>query len=149
MSRENFHLQRANAGATECDAAACYNMMIVGATLIAEKNAGRPEEVSITFACTLEKIQYHMSTKKGISEEYNCHSKEHPSYGTGQGACNSPPKWNFNDNILSKAYSKKAYGCIIHNPTRNIAEKCYLVQFVDNITKLYNNKSFNIAANNL
>eukprot|EP00957_Ditylum_brightwellii_P172736 13149548-Ditylum_brightwellii.AAC.1 len=50
MSREIFHLQRSNAGATECDAASCYNRMIVGPTSIAETNAGTPEEVSTTFA---------------------------------------------------------------------------------------------------
>eukprot|EP00957_Ditylum_brightwellii_P201556 15326220-Ditylum_brightwellii.AAC.1 len=92
MSRESFHLQRANAGTTDCDAAACYDRMIVGPTLIAETNAGTPEEVSVTFAHALEKMQYHMNTKKEISEEYNCYSKEHPSYCTGQGACNSPLK---------------------------------------------------------
>eukprot|EP00957_Ditylum_brightwellii_P132679 10116775-Ditylum_brightwellii.AAC.1 len=149
MSRESFHLQRANAGTTECDAAACYNRMIVGPTLIVETNAGSSEEVSVMFANILEKTKYHTSTKKGISEEYNCHSEEHPSYGTGQGACDSPTKWNFNDNILAKAYSKKVYGCIIHDPTKNIVKKCFLVHFVDSITKLHNNKSFCIAANKL
>eukprot|EP00957_Ditylum_brightwellii_P023880 1800860-Ditylum_brightwellii.AAC.1 len=129
MPRESFHLQRANAGTTDCDTAACYNRMIVGPTSVAETNAGTPEEVSVTSAHTLEKMQYHMSTKKGTSKEYNCHSKEHPSYGIGQGACNSPLKWNFNDNILAKAYSKKAYGCIIHNPTRNIVKKCYSADY--------------------
>eukprot|EP00957_Ditylum_brightwellii_P132680 10116776-Ditylum_brightwellii.AAC.1 len=123
ISRESFHLQRANAGTTECDAVACYGRMIVGPTSIVQTNAGTLEEVSVMFARTLEKMKYHMSTEKGISEEYKYHSEEHPSHGTGQGACDSPLKWNFNDNILVKAYSKKAYGCIIHDPTKNIVKK--------------------------
>eukprot|EP00957_Ditylum_brightwellii_P115487 8809235-Ditylum_brightwellii.AAC.1 len=85
--------------------------MIIGPTSIAETNAGTPEDVSTTFAQTLEKMQYHMSTEKGVLEEFTCHSDNHPYYGTGQGATDSPSKWNFNDNIIAKAYGKKAYGC--------------------------------------
>eukprot|EP00957_Ditylum_brightwellii_P132300 10087928-Ditylum_brightwellii.AAC.1 len=92
MSREIFHLQRSNAVATECDAASCYNRMIVGPTSIAETNAGTPEEVSTTIARTIEKMQYHMSTEKGVLDEFNCHSNNHPSHGTGQGTTDSPPK---------------------------------------------------------
>eukprot|EP00957_Ditylum_brightwellii_P200594 15291888-Ditylum_brightwellii.AAC.1 len=44
MSREIFHLQRSNAGAIECDAASCYNRMIIRTTLIADTNTGTPEE---------------------------------------------------------------------------------------------------------
>eukprot|EP00957_Ditylum_brightwellii_P051885 3935455-Ditylum_brightwellii.AAC.1 len=43
MFRESFHLQRANAGTTDCDTAACYDRMILGPTLIADTNAGTPE----------------------------------------------------------------------------------------------------------
>eukprot|EP00957_Ditylum_brightwellii_P061517 4668463-Ditylum_brightwellii.AAC.1 len=92
ISRERFHLQWSNAGSTKCDAASCYNRMIVGPTSIAETNAGTPEEVSTTFAWTLEKLQYHMSTEKGVSEEFTCHRNNPPSYGTRHGTTDSPPK---------------------------------------------------------
>eukprot|EP00957_Ditylum_brightwellii_P187044 14244757-Ditylum_brightwellii.AAC.1 len=65
MSREIFYLQRSNAGAIECDAASCYNRMIISSTSIAEMNSGTPEDVSTTFAWTLENMKYHMSTEKG------------------------------------------------------------------------------------
>eukprot|EP00957_Ditylum_brightwellii_P162748 12393370-Ditylum_brightwellii.AAC.1 len=82
MSREIFHLQRSNTRATECDAASCYNRMITGPTSIAETNAGTPEDVSTTFTRTLEKVKYHMSTEKGVLEEFTCHSDNHACYGT-------------------------------------------------------------------
>eukprot|EP00957_Ditylum_brightwellii_P045797 3474285-Ditylum_brightwellii.AAC.1 len=93
---------------------------------MAETNAGTPEDVSTTFAQTLEKMQYHMSTEKGVSEEFTCHSNNHSCYGTGQGATDSPPKWNFKDNIIAKAYGKKAYSCRVHNPTGKITKKNFL-----------------------
>eukprot|EP00957_Ditylum_brightwellii_P158725 12081060-Ditylum_brightwellii.AAC.1 len=37
--------KRANAGATECDAASCYDKMIVGPTSIVETSAGTLEEL--------------------------------------------------------------------------------------------------------
>eukprot|EP00957_Ditylum_brightwellii_P112900 8608666-Ditylum_brightwellii.AAC.1 len=44
MSREIFHLKQSNAGATECDAASCYDRTIIVPTSIAETNAGTPED---------------------------------------------------------------------------------------------------------
>eukprot|EP00957_Ditylum_brightwellii_P030767 2331400-Ditylum_brightwellii.AAC.1 len=44
LSREIFHLQRSNAGTTDCDVAACYDGLIIGPTAIAETNAGTPED---------------------------------------------------------------------------------------------------------
>eukprot|EP00957_Ditylum_brightwellii_P195506 14896062-Ditylum_brightwellii.AAC.1 len=81
-----------NAGTAKCDAASCFDRMILAATSIAETNAGTLEEMSTTFAQKLEKMQYHMSAEKGVSDEFNCHSNNHPIHSTGQGATNSPPK---------------------------------------------------------
>eukprot|EP00957_Ditylum_brightwellii_P069965 5313810-Ditylum_brightwellii.AAC.1 len=77
MSREIFYLQRSNAGTTECDAASCYDRMIIGPTSTAETNAETPEDVRTTFARTLKKMKYHTSTEKGVSEEFTCHSDNH------------------------------------------------------------------------
>eukprot|EP00957_Ditylum_brightwellii_P196429 14966067-Ditylum_brightwellii.AAC.1 len=123
--------------------------MIIGPTSIAETNAGTLEEVSTTFARTLEKMQYHMSTEKGVLEEYNCHSNNHPSHGTGQGTADSPPKWNFNDNILAKAYGKKAHSCMLYDPTGKINKKNFSVRFIDDITQLHNNNAFDAPAKQL
>eukprot|EP00957_Ditylum_brightwellii_P053037 4021494-Ditylum_brightwellii.AAC.1 len=62
-------------------------------------------------------MKYHMSTEKGVSEEFIYHSDNHPCYGTRQGTTDFSPKWNFNNNIIAKAYGKKAYGCRVHDPT--------------------------------
>eukprot|EP00957_Ditylum_brightwellii_P083826 6371694-Ditylum_brightwellii.AAC.1 len=78
-------------------------------------------------------MQYHMSTEKGVLEEFTCHSNNHPCYETGQGATDSPPKWNFNDNIIANAYGKKAYS----------------YRFVDDITQLNNNNAFDAPAKQL
>eukprot|EP00957_Ditylum_brightwellii_P019286 1454720-Ditylum_brightwellii.AAC.1 len=73
-------------------------------------------------------MQYHMSTEKGMLDDFNCHSNNHLLHGTVQGATDSPLKWNFNNNILANAYNKKAHGCMLHNPTGKLKKKNYSVQ---------------------
>eukprot|EP00957_Ditylum_brightwellii_P048030 3647212-Ditylum_brightwellii.AAC.1 len=60
---------------------------------------------------------------KGSVRKYNVHSDENLTWGTGQGACDSPPKWMFTDNAITKAYNKRAIGCSIWDPTKMIKKK--------------------------
>eukprot|EP00957_Ditylum_brightwellii_P088633 6750892-Ditylum_brightwellii.AAC.1 len=108
---KTVHLQRANIGRTECDAEACYDRVVPGLVSIAETNAGALEKISMLIARTLEKIEYHMSTAKGVSEEYNKHTQKELMYGSGQGTTYGLAKWMLNDNVISKTYNKKATGC--------------------------------------
>eukprot|EP00957_Ditylum_brightwellii_P145496 11078649-Ditylum_brightwellii.AAC.1 len=94
-------------------------------------------------------MEYHMSTEKGASTEKNKHSEENPKFGTGQGATDSPSKWNFNDNILTKVYNKKAKGCVLQDLTAELVHRQFSVRFVDDITKLQNDKSFDATARSL
>eukprot|EP00957_Ditylum_brightwellii_P079936 6079591-Ditylum_brightwellii.AAC.2 len=52
-------------------------------------------------------MQHHMLTAKGVSEEYNQHTREDPMYGFGQGATDAAAKWTLQDNIIAKAYNKR------------------------------------------
>eukprot|EP00957_Ditylum_brightwellii_P083765 6367134-Ditylum_brightwellii.AAC.1 len=118
-----FHFQRLNAGIIDCDAVACYDRIIPSVASIAETNAGAPEEVPITFAKTLKEMKDHMSTAKVISEQYKRNTEDSLKYGFGQGATDSPTKWNLMDNIIAKAYNKKAKGCILKDPTKTVVKK--------------------------
>eukprot|EP00957_Ditylum_brightwellii_P202954 15332604-Ditylum_brightwellii.AAC.1 len=62
-----------------------------------ETKAGCPTEVSTTFARTLEKLEYHPTIAKGVSELTSKHMEETPGYGTGQGAKDSPGKLTLTD----------------------------------------------------
>eukprot|EP00957_Ditylum_brightwellii_P150979 11496163-Ditylum_brightwellii.AAC.1 len=93
MASKMFHLQRANAARTDCNAEACYDRIPPGVVSIAETNVGTPAGVSTLTARTLEKMKYYMTTAKGISEEFNAHTEEEPMYGLGQGATDGPAKW--------------------------------------------------------
>eukprot|EP00957_Ditylum_brightwellii_P164507 12524531-Ditylum_brightwellii.AAC.1 len=91
-------------------------------------------------------MKYHMCTAKGVSEKYNVHGDDNPTWGTGQGACESPPKLTFTDNIITKAYNKKAIGCSIWDPMKRIKKKQNQVKFVDNTLLLHNASCFGITA---
>eukprot|EP00957_Ditylum_brightwellii_P002362 181156-Ditylum_brightwellii.AAC.1 len=83
-------------------------------------------------------MKYHMTTTKGILEEYKSHLQEEPMYGSGQGATDGPAKWTFKDNVIAKTYNKKATGCRMHDPTKSIMKKQNSVRFMDDVTKLHN-----------
>eukprot|EP00957_Ditylum_brightwellii_P180775 13771781-Ditylum_brightwellii.AAC.1 len=74
--------------------------MISSITSIAETNAGAPEEGLVLLARTFQNMKHYISTEKGISKELNIHSEANPTYRMDQGAMDSPPKWNFNDNTM-------------------------------------------------
>eukprot|EP00957_Ditylum_brightwellii_P107648 8212487-Ditylum_brightwellii.AAC.1 len=68
-------------------------------------------------------MKYHMSTAKGVSELCNSNTEDSPIYGSSQGVTDSPTKWNLTDNIIAKAYNKKAKGCILKDPTKTFVKK--------------------------
>eukprot|EP00957_Ditylum_brightwellii_P047520 3609056-Ditylum_brightwellii.AAC.1 len=94
-------------------------------------------------------MKYHMTTTKGISEEYNSHSQEEPMYGSGQGATDGPVKWTLKDNGITKTYNKKAPDCRMHNPRKSIQKKQNSARFMDDATKLHNVERFDIKATKL
>eukprot|EP00957_Ditylum_brightwellii_P060181 4571184-Ditylum_brightwellii.AAC.1 len=65
-------------------------------------------------------MEYHMSASQGTLEAYNKHSDTQPIYGVGQGATNAPTKSTLMDNIITKAFNKKAIGCILVDPSGKI-----------------------------
>eukprot|EP00957_Ditylum_brightwellii_P192176 14629170-Ditylum_brightwellii.AAC.1 len=137
---ETFHLHRANAGRTDCNAEACYDCVLPDVVSIVETNEGAPERVSRLMARTLKQMKYHVTTTKGISEEYNSHSQEEPMYGSGQGTTGGRAKWTFKDNVITKTYNKKVTDCRMNDPTKSIIKKQNSARFVDDVTKLHNAK---------
>eukprot|EP00957_Ditylum_brightwellii_P120071 9162534-Ditylum_brightwellii.AAC.1 len=146
LNQETFHFQRANTTETDCNAAACYDRMILGITSIAETNACTPKEVSVLLGRMLMNTKHHMNTEKGISKEYNSCTDEKLIYRTGLGAMDYPQKWNFNDNIIAKSYVKKAKGCMTWDPTQTVIKDQFSVRFIDGITQLHNSEKFDIPA---
>jgi hypothetical protein len=62
-------------------------------------------------------------TAFGVSEEYNQHSKETPSYGMGQGAKDGPPGWTGVSDIINKSPNTKAHGSTLEDPARTTKVK--------------------------
>ena len=137
LMREIFHTQRSNACYTDCDAKACYDRIHPGFASICKTNASVPENISTLCACTLRNMEYHMCTAKGVSARKFSNSMEKLAYGVGQGATDAGTKWIYTENIITRAYNKKAIGCRVTDPKEEIQHKQNAVTFVDDKTLLH------------
>ncbi len=81
-----------------------------------------------------------MVTAFGVSEDYNQHSEETPSYGIGQGATDGPPGWTGISNIIIKSHNTKAHGSTLEDPARNIQAKRSADMFVDDASLTVNDR---------
>eukprot|EP00957_Ditylum_brightwellii_P057753 4378655-Ditylum_brightwellii.AAC.1 len=93
---ESMHMQRANATFTDCDAKACYDLIITIITALAEHKAGLPTNACILLAKVLKQMEYSMVTAYGQSTITNRHSLANLVHGIGQGPMDAPPGWTFN-----------------------------------------------------
>eukprot|EP00957_Ditylum_brightwellii_P111625 8514295-Ditylum_brightwellii.AAC.1 len=75
---------------------------------------------------------------KGVSKETNSHSKETLSWGSVQGACDSPVKWGLISNTIIKCHNKWAIGRKMQDPTRRVQKKKKNATFVDDATFFHN-----------
>eukprot|EP00957_Ditylum_brightwellii_P124047 9456099-Ditylum_brightwellii.AAC.1 len=94
-------------------------------------------------------MKYYMNTANGISTETNQHSKNSPVQGSGQGATDAPPGWEFTSHICLVQYKKKAHGCTICNPTETIKQVRNADMFVDDMTAQHNGGVFDLPEDKL
>eukprot|EP00957_Ditylum_brightwellii_P052311 3967749-Ditylum_brightwellii.AAC.1 len=75
---EPFHLMRANAVFTDCDACAYYNRIVAIVTGLALHKAGLPIKMSSFLIKALKQMKYYMNTAYGVSLETNQHDDDSP-----------------------------------------------------------------------
>eukprot|EP00957_Ditylum_brightwellii_P209307 15361161-Ditylum_brightwellii.AAC.1 len=138
LTLEVSHLQRSNMGMTDCNAKACYDQIIPVIAAILETRTGVPANVSTLFARTLQDMRYHTVTAKRISNKTNSHRNKNPSWGSGQGVCDSPVKWGLTSNTIIKCYNKWAIGRKIQDPSRKVQKKRNNAMLVDNASLFHN-----------
>jgi hypothetical protein len=87
----------------------------------------------------LQRAQYYLKTKFGISEEYMSHTRETPWYGTGQGSGNSQTYWLLISSTLYDIYEREATrGATYETPDHKITIKLTQLGFVDDVNNRTN-----------
>jgi hypothetical protein len=133
-----LHLKRCNGAIIDCDAKACYNRILAVLVALVYFKAGLALSVCTLFAQALKQMKFYMVTAFGVSEKYNQHSEETPSYGIGQGATDGPPGWTGISDIIIKSHNTKAHGSILEDPTKTIKVKRSVDMLVDDASLTVN-----------
>eukprot|EP00957_Ditylum_brightwellii_P151047 11501763-Ditylum_brightwellii.AAC.1 len=115
-------------GITDCNAATCYDCILPYFASIDEANAGVPPSISTLCARTLHQLEYYTSKAQG------------------QGATDAPAKLTFINSMITKAFNKRAKGCILKDPTGTMSIQQKSVKYVDENSLLYNSAQFNTPA---
>ena len=87
-----------------------------------------------------------MVTAFGVSEKYNQHSDETPSYGIGQGAKDGPPGWTGVSDIIIKSHNTKAHRSILEYPVKTIKVKRSADMFVNDASLTVNDSNPQMSA---
>jgi hypothetical protein len=116
LSIETCRLQRLTGGITYNDAKACYDRITENLSNMMCLREGLPIEIAKLHTQTTSNMKYYMKPQKGIGEIPNTHSIEHPFYGVGQGAGDSPSRWGFISDNLIRAYNRHSNPAIIESP---------------------------------
>jgi hypothetical protein len=95
----------------------------------------------------LEKAQYHLKSKNGISKKYYSHSEETPIYGNGQGAGDSPSQWSQESALPCDLYENAVMGAQMSFRNGKIASKLPLTAFADDTNLLGNDDQHTMNIN--
>ena len=125
----------------ENDASNCYDREIPSHIMLMSRAFGVSENACKAFGETLEKAQYHVSTKAGISSgSYS--NAEAPVYGLGQGNAGAGPGWGMVSSELFKIMKGEHRGAIFTHPSSKKSEEQLMTGYVDdtsiNISKSEN-----------
>ena len=120
------------------DAKACYDRIIPTLTSLINRANGMPKSWVQTHANLLAEAKYHLKTISGISARYHTHSEEHPVYGNGQGAGDSPNQWNQTSSIILQLFFAMAHRAILESPFRDLKVEQATDAFIDDANN-YNN----------
>jgi hypothetical protein len=144
-----LHLKRYKSTVIDCDAKACYHRILAVLVALVYFKAGLALSVCTLFARALKQMKFYMVTAFGVSEQYNQHSNETPSYGIGQGATDGPPGWTGVSDIIIKSHNSKAHRSILEYPAKTIKVKRSADMFIDNASLTVNDSNPQICPRRL
>jgi ribonuclease HI/enamine deaminase RidA (YjgF/YER057c/UK114 family) len=131
------------------DISGCFDRILPSIISLINQRNGCPPEAVKSHATTLEKAQYHLKSKNGISKKYYSHSEKTPIYGNGQGAGDSPSQWSQESALLFDLYENAVMGAQMSFRNGKIATKLPLTAFADDTNLLGNDDQHTMNTNQL
>ena len=142
-------MQRKNSALTDCDAAACYDIIIPILLYIYHSKAGLPHFACIWLCKALITLKYHVTTVHGVSEDVSEPTPNRQILGIGQGAIDEPSGWLFVLTLISKIQNDNSIRCTLTNPSGTQTLKWTYVMFVDDAYLMHTCQSETTTAQEL
>eukprot|EP00957_Ditylum_brightwellii_P081787 6222521-Ditylum_brightwellii.AAC.2 len=141
FTMDTVHFQQENMGATDCNAQAYYDRIILFILLLTYLKAGLDYHMCVLFATILCNMQYHITTAFGIASQVNFFNKLAENFGIGQGSTDGPVGWTMISDVILKHYHKMYKGFKQTNSPKQLHLKCKADMLMDDNTLLHNDKS--------
>ena len=104
MKYQYARLRKTTFATMDNDAKACYDRIIMLLATITSGHFGIPKQARDLQARTIRKMQFHIKTALGISNEYYTDTTTTPLHGSGQGSGSSAPIWLFISSIIMDCF---------------------------------------------
>ena len=111
-------LTKTNLLSFDNDAKACYDRIVLLFGMLCSRQLGMPSKVCNFFVHAYEKLNYHIQTAYGLSQQYYKHTPNTPIHGPGQGNHSSPSLWVLISSLLMSCMEEKASGLELCDPTQ-------------------------------
>ena len=127
-------LTRTPLGTLDKDATACFDRIVATLVNLRGRQLGLSERQAKFLANFLSLASYALKTSLGIADERYTHCDEHPIFGTGQGAKDSPPAWNIESTLLMELKGERDDGVYFCDPVLDEKIQRTIDGFVDDMT---------------
>ena len=121
------------------DTKACYDRIVLLFGMLCSRRLGMPSPVCQFMINAYEKIQYHIQTAYGVSEQWYKHTSIKPLHGPGQGNRSSPSLWVIISSLLMDCMDDNAPGLTVTDPFQHEDIRQVMTGFVDDTTHWINN----------
>jgi hypothetical protein len=122
----------------ESDLAQCFDRMVGPCSNLALRRHGLPPSITDLWSQTRQAQRHYVKTTHGISSQYHANSPTTPNHGTGQGAGDSPTRWNVVADAIMSAYHRDARSGAFSNPTNTVSLVRRTSAFFDDATLFTN-----------
>jgi ribonuclease HI len=129
-----LRMARYNGATFDNDAKSCYDRIVMLVASLASQRAGMTKAACELFLSTLDKVQYHIKTNLGISEESYSTTEDRTVHGPGQGGRGSPGIWVTISCLIMECLQEKSNGIEISGPEGDEIERIFSSGFVDDVT---------------
>jgi hypothetical protein len=133
-----WRMARINGASFDNDTKSCFDRIVMTVASLCSQQLGMTVAACELFLETLRKMNYHIKTGAGISDESYCTDEFRTMHGPGQGGRGSPCIWLIISSVLMKCMEDKLDGTLLRNPYKHdnlLLQR--ITGFVDAVTHWY------------